>query len=76
MVYTYLLDLYNFLDTAHQEIRDKMTQCPDDLEYQKLIGKEQVICEVSEFLHRGYHHRLPRRVQKLHEDQPIYKRKE
>ena len=27
MVYTYLLDLYNFLDAEHKEIRDKMARC-------------------------------------------------
>jgi hypothetical protein len=68
MVYSYLLDLYQVLDTRKKEIHLQILQLsndPEKLQYQQ--GRLTAINDFKVFLTTHYHAKLPRRVQKLHD---------
>lgn len=69
MVYGYLLDLYHVLDMRKNEIQQQISNMSDDpekLQYQK--GRLSVISDFKIFLKSHYHEKLPRKIQKLHDD--------
>ena len=68
MVYTYLLNLYQALDNRQQEIEVELSRLIDDKEQFELIhGRLAAINEFRSFIHNKYHSKLPRRIQKLHQ---------
>jgi|GEM_PF-859700 len=68
MVYTYLLNLYQALDNRQQEIEVELPSLIDDKEQLELMhGRLATISEFRIFIHAKYHSKLPRRIQKLHQ---------
>jgi len=68
MVYTYLLKLYQALDSRRDEINNEISRLAgnadntDQLEFMQ--GRIAASNEIISFLRNRYHSKLPRRIQK------------
>lgn len=68
MVYNYLLNLYQALDNRQQEIEVELSRLIDDKEQLEFMhGRLAAISEFRSFIHDKYQSKLPRRIQKLHQ---------
>ena len=67
MVYTYLLNLYQALDSREMEINGEMSKLANNAEQIEFLqGRIDTINEIRSFIQEKYHRKLPRRIQKLH----------
>ena len=65
MSYSYLLDLYQVLDERLCEIAEEQeNSAATMLDQHYLRGRHDCLAEFKDLLHRNYHHKLPRRIQK------------
>lgn len=65
MVYNYLLGLYKILESRSEEIKAAQAMVASNSEQgEHLEGRLAAITDFNQFLHRTYHTKLPRRLQK------------